>query len=1544
MSRKSGLFFMISSWLVFLLPCLPAKGQHHLSRFGAEQGLSESHVFCALQDRRGFMWFGTRDGLNRFDGYEFKVYRHNPDDPHSLSNNYIYSIWEDSRGDLWIATNGGGLNRFDYGQEKFTRFRHDPDNPNSLSHDTIHALAGYSGGGGDILWIGTLGGGLNRLAINTGQFTHFRHDPQDKDSLGSDNIWSLATARDGTVWVGTQDVGLNRKSQSGAGKFTRFSHQAGNPFGLTESQIWVLHFDQNGVLWMGSADGLKRCLPANGDCFETLLRQDGASFGQVMAILTTRDNTLWLGTEKHGLYQWDQTDDQVTYWQTDPGNPRVYAPNDIMNLFQDNEENIWVATHGSGVSLLTPSLFSHHRGSQREDTVVAVLLDRKGELLVGSEKRGLLSVDSGAERASRKPDRFFLPTQIPTAILEDRRGNLWVGTESDGLNRIEPTRNKVTNYRVDQANPNSLSKGKVETLFEDADGVLWVGTREGLNRMEPDQPGTFTAYRNNPQDRHSLSDSWINCIYGDSSDRNKPLWIGTFFGGLNRMALSQPGRVVSYRPDPKNLMGLSSNTIFTIEECRNGFLWLGTPNGLNRFDPQTGEARSFLIQAGLDSNIIYSILEDQQGFLWMGTSKGLSRFDPLTEAFRGFNRHDGLAVEDFRPRCGFRDLAGNLYFGGVEGVVAFHPSTIVADQVPPKMVITSFLLNNEPVQQRHLDPQSPLRQSIGVTQEVQLAYNDRDLSFRFVAIQFSAPKKNRHMYKLQGYDDEWIETNVDDRRANYTNLDPGTYSFHIKGSNKDGVWSEVVSLTVHIPRAPWLSWWAWTIYVLVILGLVAWFLRQQRQQLAQERRLLEKERRASERLRQVDTLKDEFLANTSHELRTPLNGIIGLGETLIDGAAGATNPKMSAYLSMMVSSAKRLSSLVDDILDFAKIKHSSLELHKKAVNLSTITEMVLTLSKPMLGRKNVKLVNSVPQDLQVVLADENRIKQVLHNLVGNAVKFTEKGSIEVSARVEGNKVRMDVTDTGIGIAQEKQALIFQSFEQVDSSATRDSGGTGLGLTISQHLVNLHGGRLSLRSKFGEGSTFSFTLPLAPNPVASEQTGDQTNQPPFFKLFFEEPEQSSTDDIEAEVPMVNGQYRVMVVDDDVINRQVLISHLALQNYQTHEVSSGAEALSLLESGKTFDLILLDVMMPGLSGFDVCRKIREKYTVHELPVLFLSAKTRGFDMVAGFDVGANDYITKPINKNVLLSRVRTHLELLDTNRNLETKVAERTHDLLVLQKELVDSARSAGMSEIATEVLHNMGNNLNSVKTSGYLIQELVANRNAFQRFEKVVDLLSKSPQDVNEFLQSDQRREKLASVLERAMKGLDSQWQEMERESERMQTHIHTIWGVLHQQQDYILKEGAPLETVELKLYLKELLSLEALVPQELDVKIFDECPSGCLIQVDKTKFKRIFLYLLTNAHEAISANRNDQAGHIEIRTEIQGQRLRLDISDNGIGIAQSFQEKLFEPGFSTKKNYQGFGLHYCANAMAIMSGEICIDSEGLGKGTRVSLYFPLSSQ
>ncbi|MEM7588444.1 MAG: response regulator, partial [Acidobacteriota bacterium] len=549
------------------------------------------------------------------------------------------------------------------------------------------------------------------------------------------------------------------------------------------------------------------------------------------------------------------------------------------------------------------------------------------------------------------------------------------------------------------------------------------------------------------------------------------------------------------------------------------------------------------------------------------------------------------------------------------------------------------------------------------------------LRFTFAAPRFRAPEQTRYRVRLDGLDDAWSAW-TDETHKDYTNLWEGHYVFRVQARDVDDLLSQEDTFTFRI-LPPWYrTWWAYALYALALAAVTMAFARSNRRKLLRERAV-------SRRLREVDKLKDDFLASTSHELRTPLFGIIGLADSLIDGAAGELPETARANLAMIAGSGRRLSQLVNDILDHSRITHGSLVLRTRPVDLQTLVDVVLTLQRPLAADKDLELINAVPPDLPALDADEARLEQILHNLVGNAIKFTEAGKVEISAAREGDaQIRIAVADTGIGISEDQLGKIFDAFEQADAGVQRTFGGTGLGLTVTRELVELHGGRIWVESTLGEGARFHFTLPVSSRtegpPPAS--TPALARPQPSAALLSELQPIATPSVPAADDPNASGE-RILVVDDEPVNRQVLSNHLTLEGYEIELAASGPEALELAEK-QSFDLVILDVMMPKMSGYEVCRALRKRHSLDELPVVFLTAKNQVTDLVAGLDAGGNDYLTKPIGRDELLARVRTHLELVSVHRRL-TRVAG---DL---------EARNAELAHFNYTVAHDLKNPLTTI---------------------------------------------------------------------------------------------------------------------------------------------------------------------------------------------------------------------------------------------------------
>jgi ligand-binding sensor domain-containing protein/signal transduction histidine kinase len=775
-------------------------------RVTGEDGLSQNVVLTIAQDRRGFMWFGTEDGLNKYDGYQFTVYKHDPDDPKTLSDNFVSVVYQDRAGVLWIGTRNG-LNRLDSSTGTFVRYEHDPDDSQSIGGAWIVSLCEDREGA---LWIGTDDGGLDRFDRESGTFTHYRHDPADPASLSDDGVGAVYEDQKGHLWVGT-DAGLDLLNRE-TGTFTHFQNRPGDPQSLGGAEVSAITEDQEGHLWIGTEDGgLNRLDHSSGDALAegafTRYRQADAdpqslAHNRVKAVFADSIGRLWVGTQ-NGLDLYDADRDRFIHYQNDPGDPSSLSSNAVWSIYEDRTGVLWFGTYGGALSKYNRTtdqfaLYQHRPDlpdSLSDNMIWAIHQDGEGVLWVGTFNGGLNRLDRESDELvvyRHDPgDADSLSSDDVRAVLEDHSGALWVGT-GGGLDRLDRKSGSFVHYRNDPGDSTSLSENRVSVLFEDRRGDLWIGTRTGgLNRFDR-ETGAFIRYQHDAGDPASLSDDRVWALYEDSAGR---LWVGTL-GGVNVWD-PDTGQFMRYLSDPDDPQSLSNDAVFAFYEGAGGAMWVGTwGSGLDRFDPQTGTFGHYTEKDGLANNVVYGIEADLEGNLWMSTNKGLSKFDPRTETFHNYDVRDGLQDNEFNVGAHFASPGGELFFGGVRGFNAFYPQQVTGNPHVPPVVITAFGKFNQVVR-RDLEP----------GEHIQLTYRDSFISFEFAALDYTAPDKNQYAYMLEGQDETWVDAGTR-RHVDYTNLRGGDYVFRVRGSNNDGVWNEEgTSVTLTVTPPVWETWW-----------------------------------------------------------------------------------------------------------------------------------------------------------------------------------------------------------------------------------------------------------------------------------------------------------------------------------------------------------------------------------------------------------------------------------------------------------------------------------------------------------------------------------------------------------------------------------------------------------------------------------------------------------------------------------------------------------------------------------------------------------------
>jgi diguanylate cyclase (GGDEF)-like protein len=841
---------------------LAAPGENiRFNRISLEQGLSQSSVNSILQDRHGLMWFATQDGLNRFDGYGFRTFKHDPQEPSSLSSNFVWTIYLDSGSNLWVGTEGGGLNRYNPEDESFLAYRHDPERPSSLSNDRVRAVLQDRSGA---LWVGTEAG-LNRFDHESGSFERFLNDPEDTSSISNDRIRTIYEDREGALWVGTYGGGLNRFDRA-TGSFVRYQHEPDDPDSLSDDDVRAIYEDSRGEFWVGTYEGgLNRFHRSSGgyDHFRHD-PEDPHSIGndRVRAIFEDEAGRLWVGTDA-GLSQWRRERRVFTTHRNDATNPTSLSDDRVMSLFQDAGGVMWVGTQ-RGLSKWNARLrgFTHHQQDPLADStfssniVTSLFEDRDGTVWVGTYGGGLNRYDpetDGVIHYRHDPDDpASLSDDRVMAIMVDSSGILWVGTFRGGLNRFDRATGRFFHYRNEDGDSSSLAADGVTSILEDSGGRLWVGTyRGGLHLMDRES-GLFTRFLHDPEDPASLSDDRIMVLFEDSGGT---LWAGTDGGGLNRLDRDD-GSFTRFAKIEGDAASLSSDVIWSIHEDGERTLWIGTQGaGLIRWsypDRQAGRNtfRKYTERDGLPNEFVYGILEDGRRNLWLSTNKGLAKFDRNSGTFRSYDISHGLQSNEFNFGAYHQGDSGKMYFGGNNGFNAFMPERINDNRYAPPIMVTSILKLNEKI---------AADRPFWEMEDLRLGYKDYVISFEFAALDYTAPEKNRYAYMLEGFDEDWIEIGGL-RRATYTNLDPGRYTFRVRGSNNDGLWnSEGVALAISVDPPPWKTWWAYTIYALALFGMVLSYTRAQR-------RKLQREEEYSHRLENQVKVRTSELAERNEEL------------------------------------------------------------------------------------------------------------------------------------------------------------------------------------------------------------------------------------------------------------------------------------------------------------------------------------------------------------------------------------------------------------------------------------------------------------------------------------------------------------------------------------------------------------------------------------------------------------------------------------------------------------------------------------------------------
>jgi ligand-binding sensor domain-containing protein/signal transduction histidine kinase/DNA-binding response OmpR family regulator len=1202
------------------------------------QGLSNSTIESIYQDSKGFVWFGTRDGLNKYDGYQITVFKNDPNNKNSISDNFIKCINEDADHNLWVGTSDG-LNRFNAYKNTFTRYGHNPVNSQNLPGNSINCIYKSKSG---LLIVGSNGGGLNVFDALKNEFKRFV--PQNSSRLAVDNFEVNSVLEDHTnnFWLATdKGVGLLNKTTGTIN--TSFNLNNNSTFEISQPTLRIQE-DGQGNIWLGTtSDGLIMLNLAS-HVFKQFLHDDKAPYSisssLIRSLLVDNKGNVWIGGVNGSLDLLNPEGNSFMHAQNEPGNSQSLSQKTVSSLFQDNQNNLWIGTHRGGVNFYAPLaekfklLQQNPAGnSLSNNDVKSFYEDSKGAIWIGTDDEGLNRYDEQTNNFKHYKYNAFDPTSISSdAVLNiagDKDKNLWISTWGGGLNLMDPKTGIFTHFVNKPADANSISSNYVQTTLQDSEGNFWVATYYGGLDLFDQKARTFKRLTNTMNDKSSL---YGNNIITLNEDKEKNLWIGTDDGGLNRYNLIKKTFAHYF------INGDKTPDIRVIFTDSKGRVWVGQ-EGLYLFNPTLNKFDVYTNRGGLSNEFIKGITEDDFGFLWISTSNGLTKFNPDTRELKKYNVADGLQGLEFEAGAYMKTRDGEMYFGGINGVNRFYPKDIKVNHFMAPVYITGLQVFNKEIQPG--DDKSPLKNDISLTHEIKLDYKQSTISFDFAILNYTASENNQYAYKLKNFDQDWRYTS--DRKANYTNLSPGNYTFYVKASNNDGIWnnkSAYIDITISPPF--WSTWW-FRLIILLSGFAVGYYLLRFKKNLDLQK--IEENKRD-----EMHKIQLQFFTNISHEFRTPLSLILGPLEKIMSEDKSQV---FRLYYDTIHRNANRLVLLINELLDFRKAESGSLKLKVMPGNLNQFIAEVAEDFKSLAAEKQITLHLITQRNLGETWFDRQIIEKIIINLIHNAYKYTNIGgeinielytnpaefetaykhSMVVNSNYRGKKyIYIRISDNGIGISSESIHHLFERYYRITDAHM----GSGVGLAFVKTLILIHKGSIIAFSEKNVGTDFIIKIPVDKADYGTEERWINNADNSGIQLesigTFLHQEHKATETYQLENREKGHLSKILIVDDNDELRTFL-RHSLNEFYDVIEAVNGIDGLEKVRT-EFPDMIISDLMMPGMNGIDFCEEIKSHEDTCQIPFIILSAKDALESKIEGAASGADLYFPKPVSINLLL----------------------------------------------------------------------------------------------------------------------------------------------------------------------------------------------------------------------------------------------------------------------------------------------------------------------
>ncbi len=1257
-------------------------------RFYSKNGLPDDRIRTIFQDHKGFLWIGTMNGVSRYDGYTFKNY-YKTRLPNSISGNWAYAICEDSENNIWIGTREG-LNKFDKEKSSFKSFVNDKNNINSISSNVINGLQFDKKG---LLWIGTPQG-LNRFNPTNNTFKRFNTYPFNT------NVYSIIPSNGDFIWIATRDGVVHYNTKTNKYRFFKILVKS-NPYG---DKFWSMLEDHNDLYLTTGGDGLVK-LPYNSktnsyNSFQFVNDFKGGSINstEVFSICKSLNGDFWIGTTGLGLAKIENINSpnkKITFYKNNALNNQSISNNQVYKLFIDRSNVLWCGTDEGLNKLdlyLLPFQYYTFTDKSKKDQVRSLYSKDGKTVWLGTTKSGIIqhNIISGEGKSVNFNNRSINSNR---SLLID--GNdIWNGT----LEGVIKLNQSLTEYKK------PIEGHAVFTLIKDSKGNIWAGTNNGVYKIKPD--GSRINYLSNKSRSNSNMPSFVRSLYEDNKGN---IWIG-----------SENGPLVYYNPKRDRFITLSSvksgvslfnSIIFSITESPKNVIWVGSESGLNKITSDNNKyiVKSFTEESGLPDKSVRSILPDSNGNLWLGTIKGLAKFNIKTESFQyylhniSFNSNSSLKVNE---HC--------FLFGSYEGYVLFDPYTVSSDSMAPEVVISDLKLSNKSVNiGEEINGDVILNEDICYTKEITLHY-DNQFTIEFTGLHFSNPENNIYKYKLDGFTDNWTYANAKNRSATYTNLDSGTYTFIVKSSNYSGKWngkSQKLIITILPPL--WKTWWAFMLYFIIFTLLFYVFLKYLLIQ-SKQRNQIRFEQQEKEQLKNLNQMKVRFFTDISHEFRTPLSLIVGPTEDLMN--SDETTESVKNKVKLIYRNCTKLLYLLDELMTFQKMEQGMLKLNSVNGDIIVFIKDIYENFKTLADKNGVEF--NLVTDIQFLYTDfdPQKMEMVMNNLLFNAFKFLKKTGGLINIRITQLKLqdfpdKLDSTipnwiciaieDNGKGLSAEEFKNLFQRF----FSESTVKGASGVGLSLTKNLVELHKGSITAESNPDIKTVFKVYLPIQ---SLVDQNFENYKYVAEFdvSIMADKPNTNVFDKDESD----KDQFSIMVVDD---NPEILdyLEMIFSDGYEVVKAENGMEALIYIKDNLP-DLIISDVMMPEMDGVELCKAVKTDINTCHIPFILLSAKSAIEDRIVGLQIGADDYIPKPFHPNVLKAKVENLIKA--QKRIVEKFYADGA--VLIPKNITQNPLNEKFLNKVIESIKANMSNEEFSVEELGSIVA--MSRSNLFRKLKAI----------------------------------------------------------------------------------------------------------------------------------------------------------------------------------------------------------------------------------